>query len=133
MEHVCKCWPEPFQAVFDGRKPYEIRLDDRDPPYQVGDTMRLQEWDPDPVDPRPCDRCAHFTDAACVSNPGSVCLCSPPKGYTGREVCVHITYKTPGGAWGLPARLCVLGVHQLWTLPPRVDAAVARLPGGAHA
>lgn len=42
--HWLKCWPQPFQAVRDGRKPFEFRKDDRG--YEVGDTLRLQEWDP---------------------------------------------------------------------------------------
>lgn len=42
--HEVKCWPEYFEAVRDGRKPFELRRNDRN--YQVGDTIRLMEYDP---------------------------------------------------------------------------------------
>lgn len=44
MIHCLKIWPEHFEEVLAGRKPFEIRRDDRG--YQVGDLLCLQEWDP---------------------------------------------------------------------------------------
>jgi len=48
MEHRLKTWPEEFQATLDGRKTFEYQLDDRGG-YKVGDTLVLQEWQPDQV------------------------------------------------------------------------------------
>src|SRR5262249_25106627 len=42
--HELKSWPEPFQAVWTGRKRAEFRRDDRG--YGVGDRLELREWDP---------------------------------------------------------------------------------------
>jgi hypothetical protein len=89
--HELKTWPEPFAAVLDGRKTYEIRVNDRD--YRVGDVLRLREWDPTRV---PCKAVG--------------CTTTHVVGYTGRERRRVVTYMTPGGAWGLPEGLCVLAL-----------------------
>jgi len=46
MEHTLKALHEYFQAVKAGDKPFELRIDDRDPPFAVGDTLLLREFDP---------------------------------------------------------------------------------------
>lgn len=84
--HQLKTWPEPFEAVKRGDKRYEIRVDDRG--FSVGDVLHLREWDPAPG----------------VSQ-------LVPTGYTGREVTARVTYMTPGGAWGLPPRVCVMSIE----------------------
>ena len=44
MIHELKTYPEPFNAVLCGRKTAEFRKDDRN--FEVGDSVRLREWDP---------------------------------------------------------------------------------------
>lgn len=48
--------------------------------FQVGDLLLLREYEP------------------------------IPGAYTGRELRVRVTYKTTGGAWGLPLELCVMAI-----------------------
>lgn len=43
--HKLKTWTGYYQAVFDGVKTFEIRLNDRD--YRVGDDLILEEYEPD--------------------------------------------------------------------------------------
>jgi hypothetical protein len=99
--HDVKCWPEPFAALRRDEKPYEIRVNDRD--YQVGDVLRLREWLPmsyrhiTPVDRYDAD------------------------GYTGEEEERVVTYMTPGGEWGLPEHLCVLGLARLASRAPATE------------
>lgn len=43
--HKVKSWPAYFQAMLDGNKKHDMRnMKDRD--YRIGDTLRLQEYDP---------------------------------------------------------------------------------------
>lgn len=44
MPHELKTWSEPFTAILDGRKRFELRKQDRD--FRVGDHLRLREYDP---------------------------------------------------------------------------------------
>lgn len=39
-----KTWPEYFQKILDGKKTYELRLNDFD--INEGDILVLREWDP---------------------------------------------------------------------------------------
>lgn len=76
--HEVKAWPEPFEALADGRKPFEVRQDDRD--FVEGDLLLVREFVPE------------------------------RRRYTGRTQLRRITYVLPGGSFGLPAGLSVLGV-----------------------
>lgn len=40
-----KVWPIYFDAILAGKKKYELRLNDFD--IQEGDTLLLEEWDPE--------------------------------------------------------------------------------------
>lgn len=42
--HRLKTWPEFFRKVWDGKKTFELRKDDRD--FRVGDRLILAEHDP---------------------------------------------------------------------------------------
>ena len=42
--HELKTWPVYFKAVWDGRKTFEVRLNDRR--FKWGDHLVLKEWDP---------------------------------------------------------------------------------------
>ena len=80
--HTLKCWPAPFQALIDGIKTFEYRVNDRD--YEVGDYLLLREWNPE---------AAEGTDP-----------------YTGREINVLVTYMLRGGKFGLPKKYVVMSV-----------------------
>lgn len=43
MHHELKIWPAFYEAVSDGRKTFEVRLNDRG--FQAGDTVELKRWD----------------------------------------------------------------------------------------
>lgn len=63
IEHRVKSWPNFFEATLAGTKTHDVRrINDRD--YEVGDTLRLMEFDPE------------------------------KQQYTGRELRVRITYVT---------------------------------------
>jgi hypothetical protein len=44
MVHELKTWPEFFNDIVNGNKPFEVRKDDRG--YRAGDILRLREFDP---------------------------------------------------------------------------------------
>lgn len=84
--HRIKLLREFFNDVVSGKKPFEVRRDDRG--YAVGDTLHISEYDP----------------SGTSYNGGS---------YTGREIEKTITYKMPGGRFGLDPNYCVLGLSDL--------------------
>jgi hypothetical protein len=52
--HELKTWPEFFEHVLDGLKPFEVRKMDR--LFASGDTVRLREWNGDGYTGRVVDR-----------------------------------------------------------------------------
>lgn len=40
--HDLRSWPDYFEPIFDGKKSFELRLNDRN--FQVGDLLRLREY-----------------------------------------------------------------------------------------
>ena len=96
--HTLKSWPEPFAAVENGSKTYEIRKDDRG--FMVGDRLKLCEWEPN------AERVELFCGRM-IRVSGDGC------GFTGRKILVEVTHKTHGGSWGLPGDLCVLGIRRV--------------------
>lgn len=76
--HELKTWPQPFSAVLSGSKKHEVRVNDRC--FQVGDDIRLREWNPE------------------------------KERYTGRYIVAAITYVTEGGTFGLPPELIVMSI-----------------------
>jgi hypothetical protein len=84
--HSLKYWTEFFEAVVDGRKPFELRVDDRG--YCEGDVLLLEEWTPDN---KTRDR-----------STGT---------YTGRATTVLVTYLMRGLILGLKEGWVVMGIR----------------------
>jgi Domain of unknown function (DUF3850) len=88
VEHKVKSWPHLFEAALAGTKTHEMRkATERD--YRVGDTLRIQEYDPS------------------------------LETYTGRELVVRITYITSSESpcalsrSGLHPDYCILSITKL--------------------
>ena len=88
-KHEIKCWPEFFQAIWDGHKTFEVRKDDRG--YATGDRLLIRELDPEVK----AASSAYHSDGDCL---------------TGRSIDAEITYKLPGGKFGIDPDWCVLGI-----------------------
>jgi hypothetical protein len=78
--HTLKTWPEYFKAVASGAKSFEVRLHDRD--FRVGDTLILQEYDPQ------------------------------VRAFTGQTHTATVTYLLPGGDFGVASNYCVMGLSR---------------------
>lgn len=100
--HDLKCWPQFFNAIADGSKPFELRKDDRD--FRVGDILHLREWIP-------------------LNAPRG------PIGYTGRDVHRRVTYILDAelaGDW-LPEGMVAMGLAPLNAGHPQTRAG--HMPG----
>lgn len=89
--HRLKTWPSLWEDVRSGRKLFEVRSEkDRD--FSVGDTVELDEWDPEAQRP-----------------------------HTGRVLCASITYVLHGGRFALPSGVCVLGLDRVFETYRTID------------
>ena len=76
--HCLKTWPRYFNDIKTGLKTFELRRNDRD--YQVGDILKLREWDQTAQD------------------------------YTGEIIKKEITYILEGGNFGLATGFCIMSI-----------------------
>lgn len=82
--HFLKTWAEFFAASMEGVKKFEVRKNDREGGFKVGDILILQEFFPPPL----------FSGH-----------------YSGRCLARTVTYVFPGGQFGLDPDYVVLGVE----------------------
>lgn len=92
--HCLKCWPEPFTAILEKRKYFEVRKNDRG--FMVGDFLQLEEWDPG------------------KQKPGWYTLDDDGYRYTGRRLRMRVTYILQG-TFGLPPDLAVMSLEPVDT------------------
>ena len=86
MKHVLKTDPDVFQAVWDGRKNFEIRKDDRG--FNSGDLLILRE-----------------TYAT-----GEQMRDGAPLEYTGREIFASVSYILRGPVYGLADEWVIMSI-----------------------
>jgi len=89
MTHELKTDPDVFDAVFDGKKTFEIRKNDRN--FKVGDTLRLRRTESD----------------------GIQMAQGVPLRYTGSEVRCRISHLLKGPIYGLAEGWVILSIRDL--------------------
>lgn len=82
MVHDLKCWTGMFEDMFNGRKTFDLRKDDRG--YREGDLLRQREF-------------------IAADDTGGV--------YTGRELRQRVTYVMRGPMLGLQAGWVIMSVE----------------------
>ena len=85
-EHELKTDPDVFEDVYQGRKPWEIRFNDRD--YRVGDRLWLRE----------------------TRYSGEEMRAGKPLEYTGRELRVRVIHMLEGPRYGLAEGWAILSI-----------------------
>ena len=74
--HKLKTWPEYFPHIVSGAKTFEVRRNDRN--YAIGDTLWLQEWNPETEE---------YTGRSCMVKVGYVAdLASLCEGFVGMSI-----------------------------------------------
>lgn len=96
MKHELKTDPDPFQAVWDRKKKFEIRYNDRD--FQVGDTLLLKETE--------------FSGQQMKGNPDTF-----PLRWTARKIEVVVEYIMHGPVYGLDFNWCIMSVMEVSRKP----------------
>lgn len=81
MTHILKTWPGYFEETWNKNKLFEVRKNDRG--FSAGDTLILQEWDPE------------------------------TKKYTGRVITSLVTFILHGGNFGISKSYCVMQIRIL--------------------
>lgn len=108
MIHQLKLHPRYFEMTLIGRKPWELRKDDRG--FMEGDQLLMREWDPEA--PKRPDGSLHTGSG------------SHGKGeYTGRSILVNVTYVLRGPGLGLDAGHVIMttALRSLVTTPELVQ------------
>lgn len=96
--HELKTHPEPFQAIEDGSKTFELRLNDRG--FEVGHWLHLREYQ--------------------FATPGAEAH------YTGRDMIRRVTYVLDGGFPGLRPGYVIMGLEHV-NAEPALGTALARI------
>lgn len=89
VEHTVKCWPQYYDAIEAGEKPFDVRRDDRG--YQRGDILRSQRTRPESL---------HTVEYDYNGKPI-------------KEMRHRITYVLTGGQFGIEPGFVVLGLGAL--------------------
>lgn len=87
MIHALKTDPAVFQDALDGKKPWEMRPDDRR--YEIGDTLRLEE----------------------TRHSAEEMKAGAPLQFTGRKLTVRVIYILRGPVYGLQEGWCVMSTE----------------------
>lgn len=95
--HTLKCWPQYYDAMQSGEKPFELRLNDRD--FQKGDTLLLARTKESALDE---------IDYEIDPVPGT----EPPEFRPKHVLMRHVTYILHGPKFGLASGYCIMGLRE---------------------
>lgn len=87
-EHRLKTLARYWDAIEDGSKTFEVRLNDR--AFQTGDILILEKMD----------------------NDGRFYETLPGERFTARSIRKRVTYLLQGGQFGIEPRYCVMGLGE---------------------